>query len=395
MPYTDDSTHNLSREACVRYSISYPERRQRFVYAREHGLTCEQAARYTNSLAPSDFPSYDWEPNEYPPDGTYECECGDCDECGYSEPDNEFPIDETSLSSALRIVPFAPLARILRRGGRYWSAEVEINGLSPVGAARAIGCDQESYGTKLRDAGTIVATDDCTCHAEIKIGRMRDGATMTARALAAYDSLREHGAGCGYNTGHHVHVDATRVVDLGAEAVDTVLTASLTLASACEPTLKALASTGYATHRDTHGDGYAGSLKDSKNSALSQRTAWHASNAHYVAQYGPEGGAISTFEYRLPNGTTEPIRAHAHIAVALGLLDFGERVLDREPDALETLRRAQDRIAHAQDWSMADGAAILTRALTLHPNSLACLSIAAQTAPTDKQTRDVLALAAS
>lgn len=395
MPYSEDSTNGFSREARRTYSTESPARRERYTYAREHGLTIDQARRYVDTHWNEPFPSQTWEANEYPPSETYECECGDCDECGYSEPDNEFPIDETSLSSALRIVPFQPLARILRRGGRYWSTEVEVNSLSPHAAARAIGCDEESYSTKLRDAGTIVATDDCTCHAEVKIGRMRDGATMTARALAAYNSLREHGAGCGYNTGHHVHVDATRIVDLGAEAVDTVLTASLTLASACEPTLKALASTGYATHRDTHGEGYAGSLKDSKNSALSQRTAWHASNAHYVANHGPEGGVISTFEYRLPNGTTEPIRAHAHIAVALGLLDFGERVLDREPDALETLRRAQDRIAHAQDWSMADGAAILTRALTLHPNSLACLSIAAQTAPTDKQTRDVLALAAS
>lgn len=393
MPYENGSGEN-DRAAEARYTN--PANRQRFGYARDHGLDYNEAGRYVENLWNATFP-HNWaeETDNHPDSDLYECRCGDCEACGYSDDEENFDnIDERPISSDLRsLITFLPLDRILRRGGRYFSCEVEVNGISVYGAARAIGCDEGSYSARTRENGQIVATDDCTCSAEIKIGRMRDGAKMTQAARDTYASLAAAGAGCGYNTGHHVHVDATRICDLGTDAVDEVLTASLTLASALDPTLRALAASGYPEHREqATGEGYAGSLKDSIDRAKNHRTAWHASNARYHSEHGPGNGGIPTFEYRLPNGTIEPIRAHAHVAVALGLLDFGERVMDGDPDAKDFYRQARDRVAHAGDWSQADGAAILTRALHLHPNSAKCLEIAAATSPIDQQATRVFAL---
>jgi hypothetical protein len=256
----------------------------------------------------------------------------------------------------------------------------------------------ESYGRKPTQDAYICATSDCTVDAEIKVGRIRDGSKVASDyARNTYDILRSRGAECQYNAGHHVHVDATRMVDLGTDAVDTVLRASLTLANACETALLALASSGYPGHRSWDDDnGYAGSLKDSADLAMRSRTAWHASNAYHAARYGgiEHSGGIPTFEYRLPNGTTEPIRAHAHVAIALGLLDFGERYLDRDPDARDFVRRAETKILNTPGYNEADAGAILSRALHLSPDSLKALAIASDTAPASRQHREIWKMAA-
>jgi hypothetical protein len=336
---------------------------------------------------------FDHEDETYDEDYCSECDCSPC-EC--REECHTFGPDETPLMPADKLLLRNPLLSILRKGGRYWSSEMEINGLDPDSAASIAGIPLESYGSKATSDAFICATSDCTVDAEIKIGRIRDGAKQPSDyARSTYDTLRDRGATCAYNAGHHVHVDATRIVDLGQDAVQTVLRASLTLANACEPALLALASSGYPSHRSNHSDnGYAGSLKDSTDAALRSRSAWHSSNAHYAARYG-EGHGIPTFEYRLPNGTTEPIRAHAHVAIALGLLDFGERYLDRDADARDFVRRAETRIATHRDYGEADAAAILSRALHLSPSSYRALAIASDTAPASAQHRDVWKLAAA
>lgn len=380
MPY--DSTCNcaICNEARRMYGARLNQ--ENYVRATESGATTHEARAYVARFA-------GYVEAQPPAAWLSEHRCAPTMTDDDEAPD--YGIDEEPISDTLRTLTFDPLARILRRGGRYWSTEVEINGISSYTAATILGAEQDGYTYKATEAGTIIATDDCTCDAEIKIGRMRDGATMTRRARATYDTLRENGAGCGFNTGHHVHVDASRIVNDGIDTVEAVLQASLTLASACNPTLVALASSGYPSHRDPNGSNYAGSLKH--GDALRNRTAWHASNARYVAQNG-DGYGIPTFEYRLPNGTTEPIRAHAHIAVALGLLDYGERCHDGDTEAQMILGQAQDRVSHAGDWSEADGAAILSRALHLHPDSLRALAIAAETGPANKQTTNAFALSA-
>lgn len=401
MPYQTDCHCPICTQAQRAYGAE--DNRRRYVDALEAGATAGEIAVYVSRMAGRDEanvpPAADWLPRYRTEvafaDRDEPCDCGNCEECGYAddEPDTqECGQREDPLPSAARNTSaFTPLARLLRRGGRYYSAEVEVNGISPYDAAQALGCEEDGYGSKPSRIATIVATDDCTVDAEIKLGRFRDGAKHAANALAVYETLRRNGATCAENTGHHVHVDATRITDLGTDAVERVLRASLTLADATELALRPLAASGYARHRDPSGMGYGGNLKCGVESALGARTGWHASNAHNLALYG---SGIPTFEYRLPNGTLEPIRAHAHIAVALGLLDFGERCLDRDHEAREIERQAADRIAHAQHWSEADAANILTRALHLHPDSLNALAIAAATSPARETHRTVWNIAA-
>lgn len=375
------------------------DNRARHVAADEAGASREEqreyVGRHAGSFAPTSDPAhalawirqYRAEQDEARP-----CNCGNCEECGYADSESHaYGESESMLTDNQRGTIAQPLLHLLRRGGRYFSAEVEVNGLDPDDAARALGCDTDGYGAKPSRIATIVATDDCTVDAEIKLGRFRDGATHTANARAVYDTLRRHDAFCAANTGHHVHVDATRLVDAGQDAVERVLRASLTLANATETALRPLASSGYDGHRDPSGMGYGGNLKSSVRDALNARTGWHASNAYEHVNYG---NGIPTFEYRLPNGTLEPIRAHAHIAVALGLLDFGERCYDNDPEARTIERQAADRIAHAKHWSEADSASILSRALHLHPDSLHALALAADTGPANKQHRDAWRIAA-
>lgn len=335
---------------------------------------------------------YDHEEETYDSEYCSECDCSPC-EC--REGGEAFGPAESQLTPTDRLILATPLLNILRKGGRFWSSEVELNGLDPETAARIAGIPMESYGSKPRTDAYICATSDCTVDAEIKVGRIRDGGKMPAElARVTYDALRSRGAECHYNAGHHVHVDATRICDLGTDAVDTVLRASLTLANACEPALRALASSGYPGHRGGGSNEYAGSLKDSPDAAMRGRSAWHASNAWGCARYGVESGGIPTFEYRLPNGTLEPIRAHAHVAMALGLLDFGERFLDRDPDARDFVRKAEGCISGRNGYGEADAAGVLSRALHLSLDSIKALTVAADTGPTSAQHREVWRIAA-
>lgn len=354
---------------------------------------CECRACVENAAGENS--AYDHDEETYDENYCSECECSpcECDEIGQ----NSFGPSERLLTHEDRLLLLNPLASILRKGGRYWSSEVEINGISPDDAAQIAGIPLEGYGRKATEDLYICATSDCTVDAEIKIGRIRDGSSYAAdHARNTYNVLRNRGAECAYNAGHHVHVDATRLVDLGPDAVGVALRASLTLANACEDALITLASSGYPGHRGDDGNGYAGSLKDSADIAERSRTSWHASNARAASRYGIElGGAIPTFEYRLPNGTTEPIRAHAHIAIALGLLDFGERYYDRDPDARTFVRQAEARISGHNGYGEADSAAILSRALHLSPDSIKALSIASDTGPCSKQQREVWRIAAA
>lgn len=327
-----------------------------------------------------------------------ECDCGACEDCGYAEDEedtrNGWGDNERPLSRSDREALAAPLDNLLRIGGRYWSAEVEVNEVTPTTAARILGCDREDYSSRSTRDANITACSDCTVDAEIKLSRMRDGASHHAEmARHAYATLRNAGATCAHNAGHHVHVDATRTVDLGVEAVSNVLRASLTLASACEAALLPLCASGYRYHRSGESD-YCGSLKESADYATRNRSAWHASPARSLARNGWEFGGIPTFEFRLPNGTTEAVRAHAYVATALGLLDFGERCQQRDPDALEFKRLATDKLRHTNGWSEADSAAILSRALHYSPDSFTALHIAAATSPATTQHVDAWRIAA-
>lgn len=338
--------------------------------------------------------SYDHETETYDEDYCSECDCSPC-ECE-SDGCVAFGPAEVALTPADRNVLAFPLLSILRKGGRFWSSEVEINGLDPETAASIAGITMESYGAKSKRDTYICATSDCTVEAEIKIGRIRDGGKLPAEtARYTYDALRDGGAECNFNAGHHVHVDATRLCDLGTDAVAVALRASLTLANACEPALRALAASGYPRHRSEETNTYGGSLKDSADIAERSRTAWHSANAWSCARYGVDSGGIPTFEYRLPNGTVEPIRAHAHIAVALGLLDFGERYFDHDYDARAFVRKAEQRVKDNLSWSESDSANILSNALHLSLDSLKALAIAAKTGPASKQHRDVWNIAAA
>lgn len=341
---------------------------------------------------------YDEEDRYYEEDAGYETgrmyPCPDCgaeftygeDAAACCEDDENGPgcgETERFLPATERARLTHPLRYILRRSGRIWSTEVEVNDTNPDHAARLLGCNHESYGSK-PDSPRIIAASDCTVGAEIKVSCMRDGSKQHAHmATHAYLALRNGGATAGDNCGHHVHVDATRQADASSESVKRCMDAALTLARTCRAALTPIAATGFYGHR---GDGgYAGSLAITTDQAIGYRNGLHASNAYGVAaslerDRGHDG--IPTWEYRYPNGTTEDIRGHAHVAIALGLVDFGERAaLDRDPDAREWLKRCTDREKHAAPWSEADAAAILSRALHLHRDSYTALSVAADNSP--------------
>lgn len=342
----------------------------------------------------------------------YECtECGSdysygddaaacCEDDDGSDDDNgerDCGEQEKPLTPAQRAILPMPLLHLLRKGGRVWSAEAEVNGVSPHDAARMIGCNEEGYTTK-PDHACIIAASDCTVGAEIKVSCMRDGAKAHANmARHAYETLNTSYAYAGDNCGHHVHTDATRQTDLGTDAVRHALSAALTLARVCRNALTPLAASGFHEHR---GGGHAGNLTTPVENALSMRSGLHASNAHTKARYEErEQGynGIPTWEYRYPNGTTEAIRAHAHAGIALGLQDFAERAtLDRDPEARAWLRRASDRDKHAAPWTQADAAAVLAQALHLHQDTHRALSVAAESSPSaDAQHRAVWRIAAT
>lgn len=294
-------------------------------------------------------------------------------------------VEETLLSESQRALLASPLRWMLRKGGRCWSAEVECNGHNMSDVARITGMQTGNYSTR-PDTPTILASSDATVDAEIKISCMRDGSAVHQdMALSAYRQLVGIGQFCATNSGHHVHVDATRLADLGYEAAEKVVLNATKLGVVCHEAISRIAATGYPAHR------FAGGAPSTvewyqDNRAMEHRSHLHGERLAYAAR--DQQGRNATVEYRLPNGTLEPIRAHAHIALALGLLDFGERCYDGDPQALSILTAATDRLQHAALLDEETAATMLLDALHLSSDSAKALAIAVATCPAnDKHKR--------
>jgi hypothetical protein len=297
-------------------------------------------------------------------------------------PESNFSASELEqrLSNLQRAVIAAPLKNLLEKGGRVWSAEVEIDHMRPGRAARVLGVEEGQYSTR-PDRPSVVACSDSTVDAEIKISCMRDGARPHALlAQSTYERLYAAQARCRINTGHHVHVDGTRIADLGYETTMEVLKAAATMGLATQEALQAICASGYESHRGYGASNRfhtADSYLATKGPALhGQRVLGAARNQDQLVHSG------ATTEFRMPNGTLEPIRAHAYIALALGLVDFAERaILDAEPQAVAALQTARDRVMHAESYPEIMASSFLLSNLRLSEDSFAALAVTAWTAP--------------
>lgn len=298
--------------------------------------------------------------------------------------------EEQAVPEGMRDLVREPLRFMLRKSGRVWSAEVECNGLHYGDVAGQLGLSTGNYSTR-PDRPVIIATGDATVDAEIKVSCRRDGSRpLSVEAVAVYDAMRGWGQFCAENAGHHVHVDATRLGDLGWDIARDVTTAAAQLGWVTAQALVPLSSSGYRGHR------YAGAREGRSSWALEPgmddyvmqgRYNLHGERLGHAARRND--GRNATIEYRLPNGTLWPIRAHAHAAIALGLLDWAERaVLDGDPEASAELVRVRDRLGHVQQFNQVNAAEFLSRALHLHDDSLRAVAVAAATGPaTDGHTR--------
>lgn len=274
-----------------------------------------------------------------------------------------------------------PLRSLLAKGGRVWSAEVEIDHLSPGSAARLLGVQTGSYSVR-PETPSVVAASDSSVDAEIKISCMRDGSPGHADlAESTYRRLKSFGALARENTGHHVHVDGTRLADNGTDRVLAALWVATQIAAACKPTLMRLCSSGFNRHR---GYGATQNFATSPSGLMSKSAALHGQRVYAAASHGGQltySGA--TMEFRMPNGTLEPVRAHAYVAIALALLDLGERaILDEEPQALEVARLAEERIMHARYFDENLGAQFMRDHFAFSEESLAALAVTAWTSST-------------
>lgn len=284
---------------------------------------------------------------------------------------------ETLLSDAQRSA-MSPLRYLLKKNGRVWSAEVEVNGITRDMCAERLGMQTGQYSTK-PDQPTVMASSDGTVDAEIKISCMRDGSQQHQNmAIAAYLGLADQGAWCAHNAGHHVHVDATRVSDLGVERAKEISVACAKLGWVTSDALARICASGYKGHR------YGGPDKVSQfwntSTAWSGRGNFHGSPLLNSVASGT--GRRATLEFRLPNATIEPLRSHAYVALALGVLDWAERaVLDGDSDAQDQLATITDRLAHASPWDEETGALFLRDNLQISDESLVALAVAAHTSP--------------
>jgi len=315
---------------------------------------------------------------------------------GRSSPENREPsahahrVAEDELTSEQRSSLSNPLLRILAKGGRVWSAEVEIDHLSPRTAAAYLGIQAGSYSTR-PDRPSVISASDSSVDAEIKISCMRDGAPgHQALAVRTYDDLRSYGALARENTGHHVHIDGTRLADHGRDAVLEALWASTRVATVTQAALRAICSSGFPGHR---GYGGTSAFAREQNQLLSKGSALHGARCYAAANSNFESlqYAGATMEFRMPNGTLEPIRAHAYVALAMGLLDLGERaVIDGEPAAVAALRLANERLDHAAPFDQQLAAEFLRDHLTLSEESFAALAMTSFTSVTAEQShRDI------
>lgn len=294
---------------------------------------------------------------------------------GYSD-----SLMEQPLTRAQRRVLDQPLRNILVKGGRVWSAEVEVDHLNPGQAANVLGVQAGQYSTR-PDSPSVVACSDSSVDAEIKISCMRDGSRAHGvLATGTYYQLYEALARARLNTGHHVHIDGTRLADLGGEVAMEVLVAASTFGFANQPVLRAICASGYSRHRAYGGAHQFRTSPDhlsSKGPAIhGQRMLGAARNNMQIAYSG------ATMEFRMPNGTLEPIRAHAYVALAAALLDFGERaVLDAEPSAVEALRQLTELVQHSHSFAEDVSAQFMIDNLALSDDSFAALAVAGWTAP--------------
>lgn len=307
-----------------------------------------------------------YDPDDYPDDDEE------------SEYDGLRDEDETFIREADAARLPRPLLHLLRNGGRRWSAEVEINGMSYSAAARVLGSEVQGYrdDEDSQRNGSVFSTPDVTVDAEIKLSRMRDGNERhAATCRSTYRALRGAGGSVAYNCGHHVHVDAQRIAECGETVAFQVIRAAAIVGEACDATLVALASSGFSEHRSQMGNEYGDPSWEKGHSLLEGRYAIHGSRLGYAVRIEQPGTA--TIEYRLPNGTLEPIRAHAHVAIALGLVDLAERaILDGDKHAAEILRDAD-----GASYSQERGAAILAKGLRWHADSYAALAVASKSSP--------------
>jgi hypothetical protein len=264
---------------------------------------------------------------------------GDCNYCAERDQESEYEGCDDERRYTLDAGIDRPLWRILRNGSRLWSAEVECNGV------REYGLDLPS-GRRFTPGGVVDVVDDCTCDVEVHLSRMTDGDMQDAELCAAvYESIRYHGGYAGYNAGHHVHVDAGHLVALGVDVATSVVQAAATIGAACDSALYVLAASGYDQHRHDAGNDYGHAGWHLGADAMRNRYALHGSRLGYNLDYGQGNGRGATVEYRLPNATLYAERAHAHVAVAMGLLDLAERaMLTGDRKAQDALRNARERV---------------------------------------------------
>lgn len=270
-----------------------------------------------------------------------------------------------------------PLKYILRRSGRVWSAEVEINELDTRRCADLLGVRASQYSYR-PDRASIVASSDATTDAEIKISCMRDGSTQHAQmARDTYTTLFDNGARVAHNAGHHVHVDGTRLADAGLDIATSVSRAAHRLLALTRAALTPLATSGYKQHRGS-------SAYWDDGSVMHGRQAFHASRLYAAARSSHDQNA--TLEYRLPNATLWPIRAQSYVAVPLAALDWAERaVMDEDSKAIDQLRQVNDRTASIAPFDEVTAASFLLECCNFSKDSRKALAIAAFTSPASKK----------
>lgn len=286
---------------------------------------------------------------------------------------------ETELSLDQRESIAYPLHRILLKGGRVWSAEVEVDHLSVGAAARALRVEQGQYSTR-PDQTSVIAASDSSVDAEIKISCLRDGAiTHSGLAVQTYETLRQHLALARMNCGHHVHIDGTRAADAGSQPATDAVWAMSQLGRSCRSVLLRLCASGFRQHRAY---GATQVFASGPDGIRSKSVAIHGQRLISSARNQSIRYSGATTEFRVPNGTLEPIRGHAYVALAMGLWDLAERaVLDEEPFAIEALRLAEERIAHAAEFTQEIAAQFLIDHLALSDDSFLALAITAHTSP--------------
>lgn len=324
----------------------------------EPGANPRRAIRFANSPTATPVPG----PRDPLPDSTY----------------RDSPMEEP-LALAQRAALESPLRRILEKGGRVWSAEVEVDHISPREAARVLGVEQGQYSIR-PDEPSVVAASDSSVDAEIKISCMRDGSPAhAALATSTYRTLFANQARARLNTGHHVHIDGTRLADLGADTTLDVLLAASRIGHVTSAAMRALCASGYARHR---GYGGAGTFRTDRDNIQTKGPAIHGQRVVGAARDNMRlrySGA--TMEFRMPNGTLEPVRAHAYVALGAALLDVAERaVLDGEPAAVEALRLADDRLGHASPFAQPLATQFILDHLRMSEDSLLALAITGWTA---------------